>query len=170
MSELDDKIKEQRRAVEKIDRGYAADIAKLKKEKAGSDKIQETHASWAGEYHFEEMVLDGLLTQKLSIRARELDVPLPHYPAYKKDDPDWERNEHWYRSPADGNFVLNEHGRDLVEDLIWKKEERGHNRWSRWVTLAIGLIGALTGLVSVTATNWEKFTAMFGRIWFYMHH
>jgi hypothetical protein len=70
----------------------------------------------------------------------------------------------------DGRFNLTQHGRDLVEDIIWKKEERGHNRWSRWVTLAIGLIGALTRLVSVTATNWEKFAAMFGRIWFFLHH
>jgi hypothetical protein len=170
MSELDSKIEASRRILEKIDQGYAADIKKLKREHAPSDDIQIAYSDWAGDRDLTEWELDGLLTQKLTSRAIELDVPLPHYPAYDKDKADWDRTEHWYRRPTDGRFVLTQHGRDHVGDLIWKKEERGYNRWSRWVTLAIGLIGTLTGLVSVIAANWEKFAAMFGRIWLYLRH
>jgi hypothetical protein len=106
----------------------------------------------------------------LRSRAEELDVPLPEYPVYNKDDPDWDENEHWYRNPMDGSFVLKQRGRDYVDDAIWKKEERQYNRWARYVTLAIGLIGILTGLVSVAATNWEKFGGMFAHIWRYFRH
>jgi hypothetical protein len=169
MSELDDEIEAGRRLVEKIDREYAAEIKKLKEEKAPRDEVEARYSFWGSDHDQAEEKLDGLLTKKLSKRARELDVPLPHYPKYTKDVPDWDRSEHWYRN-SNGRFILTQHGRDLVEDLIWKKEERGYSRWSRWVTLTIGLIGALTGLVSVTATNWEKFAAVFGSIWSHTHH
>ena len=170
MSKLDDDIRKTRHALDKIDKSYAADIAKLRKEKAGADKIAEMEASWSGDRQFDEYMLSALLSQRLTSRAEELDVPLPTRPLYKKDDPDWDENEHWYRNPMDGNFLLTQRGRDYVDDAIWKKEERKYNRWARWVTLAIGLIGTLTGLVSVTASNWEKFAAMFGRIWSHFYH
>lgn len=170
MSKLDDDIKKTRRNLEKIDKGYAADIAKLKKEKADRDKIAEASSSWSGERQFDEYMLSSLLSQKLTMRAEELDVPLPARPVYSKDDPDWDENEHWFRNPIDGGFVLTQRGRDYVDDAIWKKEERTYNRWSRWVTLAIGLIGTLIGLVSVTANSWEKLAAMFSRISSHIHH
>ena len=115
-------------------------------------------------------MLGALLSQRLTIRAEELDVPLPAHSVYDKENPDWDENEHWYRNPIDGGFVLTQRGRDNVDDAVWKKEERKYNRWARWVTLAIGLTGALTGLVSVTASNWEKFAAMFARIGSHFHH
>jgi hypothetical protein len=153
MSELDKKIKASRRLLEKINKDWDAAIAKLKKEKAGNDDIQMAHSDWSNEYDMEESNLDALLTQKLKGRAHELDVPLPHYPIHGKDEED---NEYWYRSPMDGRYTLTQRGRDYMDDAIWKKEERQHNRRIRWITLGIGLTGALTGLVSVTANNWEK--------------
>lgn len=170
MSELNNKIRKSRRALEKIDREYAADIERLRKENAQAQRIEETHALWANEHDLEEYGLDLLLTQQLRNRAKQLDVPLPEYPFYDKDDPDWDRNEHWYRSPMDGSFALTRRGRDYLDDSIWKKQERKYNRWARWVTLAIGLVGALTGLISVTASNWEKFATMLSRIWLYVSH
>jgi hypothetical protein len=50
MSELDDKIDASRRLLEKIDREYAAEIEKLKKEKAQSDDIQLAYSNWAGDH------------------------------------------------------------------------------------------------------------------------
>jgi hypothetical protein len=50
MSELDDKIDASRRLLEKIDREYAAEIEKLKKEKAQSDDIQVAYSNWAGDH------------------------------------------------------------------------------------------------------------------------
>ncbi|HTT19218.1 MAG TPA: hypothetical protein VMG82_09745 [Candidatus Sulfotelmatobacter sp.] len=52
-----------------------------------------------------------------------------------------------------------------MDDAICKKEERQHNRRIRWITLGIGLTGALTGLISVVGNNWEKF----GRLWAHLH-
>jgi hypothetical protein len=169
MSNLDDDIKKTRSHLTKIDKSYADDIAKLRKEKAPSEKILEAESAWGGERQLDEYTLSLLLSHKLEIRAEELDVPLPARPVYDKGNPDWDENEHWYRSPMDGTFVLTQRGREYVDEVIWKKEERRHNRWARYVTLGIGLIGAMTGLVSVTAANWDKLASMFGRVWQSIH-
>ena len=153
MSELDKKIKACRRALERTDKAYEADMAKLKKEKASGEDIQIAHSEWANEYDIGKSELDGLLTQQFRKRADEFDVPLPPYPIHGKDE---EENEHWYRNQLDGRYTLTQRARDYLDDAIWKKEERRHNRRLRWVTLGIGLTGALTGLVSVVANNWEK--------------
>jgi hypothetical protein len=163
MSGLDKQIKASRRVLEKISKDWDVAIAKLKNEKASSEDIQIAHSEWSSEYDMEEYGLDSLLSQKLRKRAQELDVPLPHYPVRGKDEED---NEFWYRSPMDGRYTLTQRGRDYMDDAIWKKEERQHNRRIRWITLGIGLTGALTGLVSVIANNWEKF----GRLWSHIHH
>lgn len=164
MSKLDNDIKASRRSLEKIDKLFATELEKLKKIKADRDSIEGLYADWSNERDNEEHVLDSLLSRKLSEMAKALDLPLPHRPVYDKDNPDWDHNEHWYRSPVHGGFVLSQRGRDYVDEAIWKKEERKYNRWARWVTLMIGLVGTLIGLVSVTASNWEKLA----RIW--KHH
>lgn len=163
MPDLDKQIKASRRLLAKINKDWDAAIEKLKKEKASNDDIQIAHSEWSNDYDMEEYGLDSLLTQKLRKRAHQLDVPLPLYPVHGKDEED---NEFWYRSPMDGRYTLTQRGRDYMDDAIWKKEERQHNRRIRWITLGIGLTGALTGLVSVIANNWEKFA----RLWAHFHH
>ena len=170
MSKLDDDVKKSRCALERIDKEYSADIAKLKDKKADADEIGMAEASWSSDRQIAEYELDSLLTRNLLLQAEKYDVPLPPRPIYKKDDTDWDHNDHWYHNPMNGSFCLTQVGRDFVDDAIWKKEERQHHRWSRWVTLTIGLIGTLTGLVSVTASNWEKFAAMFSSIAAHIRH
>lgn len=166
MSDLEKRIKSSRRELERIDKTFAAELDKLKKANANQDSIQELHAEWGNEHDNEEYLLDSLLSQKLRDKAQQLDVPLPERPAYDNENPDWDQNVHWYRSPINNVFVLTQSGRDYVDTAIWKKEERQHNRRIRWITLGIGLTGALTGLLSVLANNWEKFA----RIWPNMRH
>lgn len=161
MSDLDKRIKAKRRALENLDKGYEATIAKMKKEKASKQDIELTYSEWSAEYDVQEYELDAMLTQKIRARANELDLSVPPYPQYVKDDPDWDQNDNWYRNPMDGSFSLKRKGREYMDEVIWKKEERDHNRRIRWITLGIGLTGALTGLVSVTANNWEKFARIF---------
>ena len=132
MSKLDDDIKKTRSNLAKIDKSYAGDIARLRKEKAPGEKILEAESAWGGERQFDEYMLGSLLSRNLEIRAEKLDVPLPARPVYDKDDPDWDENEHWYRSPMDGTFVLTQRGREYVDEAVWKKEERRHNRWARY--------------------------------------
>ena len=153
MSDLNKKIKASRHVLEKISKDWDAEIAKLKKEKASNDDIQIAHSDWSNEYGMEESALDALLTQKIGERAHELDVPLPIYPVHGKGE---NGNEYWYRNPMDGRYALTQRGRDYMDDAIWKKEERQHNRRIRWVTFGTGLAGTLIGLVSVIANNWEK--------------
>jgi hypothetical protein len=49
MTKLDDDIKKTRRALERIDKSYAADIQKLREQKASADDIASAEASWSGE-------------------------------------------------------------------------------------------------------------------------
>ncbi len=167
---LEEEIKKSRRARDRIDKVYSAEVEKLKGEKASADKIDQTYAAWSGEHEIEEYNMDRLLTRKMRRDADKFDAALPDLPVYSKHDSDWEQNEHWYRNPLDQNFSLTRRGRDYLDDAIWKKEDRRHNRQTRWLTLGIGFVGTLTGLVSVTATNWGKLTAMFGRIWAHLSH
>jgi hypothetical protein len=164
MSKLDDDIKETRLALRSLAKAHLADIAKLEEENADSEKIGEAYGRWQAEGQFDEEKLESLVSRKLIRRADKFDVPLPALPKYKNDDPHWDESEHWRRSAINGSFILTQQGRNYVDEAIWKIEERIYNRWSRWATLGIGLIGTITGLVSVTASNWEKFAAMFARI------
>src|SRR5437870_3742239 len=144
MVRLNKKIGRSRRILANLDKSYAADIERLKKEKGSEDEIGQTEAAWSGERQTEEFELDSLLTRKMLSEAENFDVPLPARPVYSEKDRDWDENEHWYRNPMDGSFSLTQRGRDYLDDAIWKKQERKYNRWARWVTLTIGLTGALT--------------------------
>jgi len=164
MSELDDEIKKTQLSLDSTDKANLAHIAKLRKDKADGEAIEEAYGGWSAERQFDEEKLDNLLAQKLVSRANKLDVPLPATPTYSKDDPHWEESDRWRRSMLNGAFILTQQGRSHLDDAIWKTEERKYNRWSRWVTLGIGLFGTLTALLSVIANNWERFATMFSRI------
>ncbi|MCU1303644.1 MAG: hypothetical protein JWQ87_3928 [Candidatus Sulfotelmatobacter sp.] len=154
MSKLNQKIKKARRDLENVDKLYGAKLEKLEQEKADADTIGLTSAEWSSDRQVAEFELDSLLTKKMMMEAGKFDVPLPHRPVYRKDDPGSDENEHWYSNPIHGRYSLTQRGRDYLDDAIWKKEERKYNRWSRYVTLAIGLIGC--GKLENLSRAWEQ--------------
>ncbi len=57
--------------------------------------------------------------------------------------------QNWVRAETNGMLYLQPH---LQEELQQKVRDEQRNRWdswARWVPILFGLIGALTGLVSV---------------------
>jgi hypothetical protein len=157
MNKWDQKIKAQRRLIERIDARYRKDLAKIQEEKAKGkateEDIQYLHADRANDHCIANNELEWLQTQKLLAQAAELDIPLPEYPQY----PD-HSNEGWYKNPASGKFTLTQISRDRMRDLISKRQEQHDNfrtRWTKWFPPAA--IATILVAVSVAAlNNWDK--------------
>jgi hypothetical protein len=165
LHKLDRDIRKARRWLNKIDEDYAADVAKLKKEKADADAVGMMNAEWSNEHDMAEDELALLLTKKLRREADELDIPLPPHPQLKHDDPDSYANEYWYLNQQSGWFTLKLQGRDVVEEAIWKKRQRRHDSWARWIPLGTGFMGTLIGLISLLTGNWDRLLHVLGSIW-----
>src|SRR6516164_2104739 len=65
MSELDDEIKKTQLSLDSTDKANLAHIAKLRKDKADGEAIEEAYGGWSAERQFDEETLDNLLSQKL---------------------------------------------------------------------------------------------------------
>lgn len=92
------------------------------------------------EVGFAEDQLYYLMTRRLASEAAPLFVALPEI---SEDSDDWER------SSTFGYWMLTRKGITSIEKAITEKKAARREAWQSWVTLLIGLVGALIGLVSV---------------------
>ncbi len=93
--------------------------------------------------------LEELRTQQLLRKAHRFDVLIPDMP-YQSDR---EEDDNWVRGSATGRWLLKGAGRRLIQKQIRDERKSRFEERTRWlallISLLVGLIGALTGLVSV---------------------
>lgn len=83
--------------------------------------------------------VESLRTGRLLRRAKNLGLPVPPY----SDQRFWESNR------QTGNYYLTDNGQSEFCRSIRKAERERYDEWARWALLAIGLLGMLTGFLSV---------------------
>lgn len=106
---------------------------------------QITADSYLACQHIDER-LSRLMDQSIRQEAHELDIAYPHT-----------SDEGMWHTDKDGSLILLFQGRSYLRELIDKEKSRRFDVGTRWMTkiihslltLLIGVIGALTGLVAV---------------------
>ena len=82
-------------------------------------------------------------SQQIIRQARRLEIPVPEI---NDSDGTWQRGQSF-----EGRF-LTDQGVSQLRGLLRAERRERYESWSRWIALAIGLIGAATGLVAVVST------------------
>jgi hypothetical protein len=124
------------RAIRRIDIACDADLAKAK---TGKERERvEDQRQWETRLHVDE--IEAVKTRRLLRKANSLDVPY-EYPS--EDSPVWERSHQLH------TWHLTTIGYSAVRKAI--RQERRDRRESAitWSGVIIGIIGSLTGLLSV---------------------
>jgi len=93
----------------------------------------------ASEWAFERTLIDerhrGLETERLQKTADRFYVPLPLLPS-----------DNWERGPT-GTWYLTPEGAEKVRRAIYEERKQRQEIWVPWIAAAVGVIGALTGLI-----------------------
>jgi hypothetical protein len=88
-------------------------------------------------------VYQNARSQQIIREARRLEIPVPEI---NDTDGTWKRGQTF-----EGRF-LTDQGVSQLRTLLRAERRERYESWSRWIALAIGLIGAATGLVAVIST------------------
>jgi hypothetical protein len=101
------------------------------------------------------IVISWLETDLLKAKARKYDIVFP------RDNKGWWWSDpNFQGDPADAPDMLTELGKAGAIKLIKEERRAIHDWWIKTLTLIItviiGLIGAITGLVAVYYTNYDK--------------
>ncbi|MBI3801526.1 MAG: hypothetical protein HY268_31720 [Deltaproteobacteria bacterium] len=119
-----------RRDVRHINKIYVRFIAN-----ATGQEREQLAAEWA----FEKTLIDerhrGLETERLQRAADRFYVPLP-----------LRASEQWEKGPT-GTWYLTPEGAGQVRRAIYEERKRRQEIWVPWIAAAVGVIGALTGLI-----------------------
>lgn len=83
--------------------------------------------------------VESLRTRRLLRRARNLGLPVPPC----SDEDFWECNS------QTGSYYLTDNGRSEFCRSIQRANRERYDEWARWALLAIGLLGMVTGFLSV---------------------
>jgi len=129
-------IARNRRAIRRIDRAYDVELAKA--ETANDRENAENGRHWETSLHVD--AIEAIKTRRLLRKANSLDVPY-EYPS--------EASSIWERSHQLHTWHLTTIGYSEVRKAI--RLERRDRRESAitWAGVIIGIIGSLTGLLSV---------------------
>jgi hypothetical protein len=124
---------------------------------ANKEKKGHEYESLLSEYFMESNIIrdmpDSMRTERLVRRARKLGISVPPQPSHENLDED----EYWEANPVSGSFYLTEKAFSELTRAIRKEEIERLEYQMRWVSrvfapivgLAIGLIGAIMGLISL---------------------
>lgn len=134
-----------KRKIRSVQRAYAKDRAKLEKKKAPREELDQLEASEFYEVREIEKEIEKIEGGRLWRQARHLDVETPR-PTEK---------EMWIEEF--GSLWFSPKGRAYVRKLVDEEKARRFEVKSRWVakiiipllSLLVGIIGAITGLVAV---------------------
>ncbi|MGO9245811.1 MAG: hypothetical protein ACLPT4_08780 [Verrucomicrobiia bacterium] len=92
-----------------------------------------------------EEELEWLETTWRRDKAQRLHLPIPEIPAGEDEDANWRRTD-------SGRWLLKPEGHSKIKALIRAERKEQREALIAWLTLIIGILGALTGLVAV----WRK--------------
>ena len=125
---------------DKVRRAYACDRLALQRQKPAGNEIEELNASARFEDDTIQHEIDAETTSYLLARARQLMVEVPSH----ENGEYWDEPDLGYSAPT-----LSTKGINFVRGKIRAELKDRHELFIRWATIAIGLIGAIIGLVSV---------------------
>ena len=129
-------IARNRRAIRQIDRAYGVELAKAKT--ANDREKVEYGRHFETSLHIDE--IEAIKTRRLLRKANSLDVPY-EYPS--------EASSIWERSQQLGTWHLTTIGYSEIRKTI-RLERRDRRKLAvTWAGVIIGIIGSLTGLLSV---------------------
>lgn len=129
------------RGIDKNSRDWRAAEKKARAKGANADELHELGYS----YHFEQLVAEDemiRLNHRYYVRlANRLLVPVPEF---KSEGGGWKESEF-----APNHFHLSPDALHELRTAIHTEKKARREAWGFWVTILVGLIGALTGFVAV---------------------
>jgi hypothetical protein len=135
------------RALRKTQRSFERDREKLRSKKAPRDEFMALDADEYHQVNDIEQAIDFTASQSLLHVARSLDVEVPPI----------RNSQMWIDDGETGKVWLSPAGRAHVRKLIYEEKARSFEAKTLWLTkfwlpllaVAVGIIGALTGLFAV---------------------
>lgn len=130
----------------RIERGYGRDIAIATRTKS-REEVREIESAMRFELDLQSEEEDAYLTRQLRRQAARLRIPIPLIHAE-----DGAISDQWYQGDQTGGWYLTLSGiRALREEIRHELKARHEHRVQLvvWLSAITGIIGAITGLVSV---------------------
>ncbi len=121
-------------------REHQADLRLAKDETARQQVLGDMYVDL--DLHDEEV--DAYLTNKWLARARRQMIPIP-----ARHDEDGNESPFWYQGRYTGEWCLTNQGLTMLRSEIRRERKESYERWTPIATMIIGIIGAITGLISV---------------------
>lgn len=116
---------------------YEADIKKAKKDGKSQDEIEDIIAEMFGCCEDDEFEIEKIITKELIHKARKYYIELPD----RKDENIWKNNF--------GSYILTDHGKSIISKQIKVHRREDYEFIIKIISVLIGLVGALTGLIAV---------------------
>ena len=119
---------------------YNRKLKEARKQGKNKDDIMGLDEEAYFEYSMAQEEIDMLITDRLTSKARKLILPLPAF----------ENEEMWKKChDLSSRFVLTSKGIAELRKNIRSERKDRRDVYIPWIAIAIGLIGALTGLLAV---------------------
>lgn len=115
-------------------------IEEARRKSKSKEDIETLRAEAHFEYSYTKALIDELITNHLISIARRVIIELPDY----GDETMWKESQYVGHSK-----LLSEKGISRLRSDVRKERGERKNIWIPWVAAITGLIGALTGLVSI---------------------
>ena len=128
------------RAIKKTETSYNRRIEQATKGEKSSQEIENLRNDEAFQTDIIEDARRLVITRQLRGKASEMMLPTP---AVGDGDNLWEFSQHY------GRWYLTEQGIVQVRSAIQEESRARREGWLAWFAPAVGLVGALTGLVAV---------------------
>ena len=139
MISIKDRIHKNRlkKNLRKLREAYEADIKKAEKEGKKRVDIQAIFAEMDGCCRNDEFEIEKILTRELTNKARKYYIELP------------DRNDEIFWENGFGYYILSDHGKSTLSKQIKAHRREDYEFIFKIISVLIGLIGALIGLVAV---------------------
>lgn len=122
-------------------------IAKLQEDEPVPDPdpdVGESSSYWTELYHAWGR-LGQIHSQYYEHKAKLAAVPLPN----RAEKAMYDRIEWDYDIPLEPIYYLSSHGIKYVRGQLWEANKQNRERITYWLSIFFGVVGALTGLISV---------------------
>jgi hypothetical protein len=135
-------IYKNKKTIRKIESEYYKDIKKIEQRKGDAKEISKIMTEISSETHWYRDNINFYESQILIRTAKKLTIPLPKYNKSNINDEFWE-------TIGDTGGILKDKGKYILTKMIRAEKKEIRDAWMSHVTIIIGLIGTLIGLISV---------------------
>jgi len=121
----------------KCHRPYDKELKQLRRS-GNKNKLRELWSERQGVCQIDEVNIEFVITKYLRNRANELGIPLPDY-----------NDENHWQNDFGPSYYLTDKGKYEINKKIRQEMKERREPFIQILALIIGLLGALTGLVSI---------------------